>query len=540
MRRLAALLVVCALVAGCRPRVPLPKAVVVDGAKRAIAAAVESLQRGEPVVVGGETLLSTVVLPELYRRRDFTLAWTDRDARDDLQRAVQASFDDGLDPNDYHLAAIDRLRAAGPSTPEARAELDLLLTDAAVVLAYQVRFGKLGPVPVDGEWTHESAPEGPDLATVLQRGIDDERVFDTFEELKPRYPFYARLKAALAEYRRIEAAGAWVDVPVGGALKPGATDARVSVLRRRLAATGDLPAWAADDPSREYDATVEAGIRAFQERHAITPDGALGPATLRALDVPVGIRIDQIRATLERCRWVMHDPADRFVLVDIADYSLAVIDREVPIWRTRVIVGEKLNQTPSFRADMRSIVLNPKWTIPPGIMKKEILPALSKDPGYFKRKGYTWVKGQVVQPAGPRNPLGRIKLLLPNKHHVYLHDTPTKASFNRTNRTFSHGCVRVEHPFALAALALDDPNWTAEGLVAAASSGKTRTIVLKKPLPVLILYATASADPEGRVHFVSDVYERDPEVIRRLAEPVASRPRSEPEPESEEPAAVGP
>jgi murein L,D-transpeptidase YcbB/YkuD len=537
MRRLAAMLVVCVLVAGCRPRVTLPP-VVVDHAKRTIAATIESLRAGEAVAIDGETLDSTVVLPELYRRRDFRLAWIDREAQEELVRAVQASFEDGLDPNDYHLAAIERLRRAGSPTPEARAQLDMLLTDAAVVLAYHLRFGKLGPVAVDGAWTHESALDGSDLAAVLQRGLDDERVFDTFEELKPRYPFYARLKAALAEYRRIEATGAWVDVPAGGPLQPGVEDARVPLLRRRLAATGDLPASVADDPSREYDATVDAGVRAFLDRHGINPDGAVGPATLRALDVPVGIRIGQIRATLERCRWVMHDPADRYVLVDIAGYSLAVFDREIPIWRTRVVVGEKINQTPSFRADMRSIVLNPKWTIPPGIMKKEILPAMSRDPGYFKRKGYTWVQGQVVQPAGPRNPLGRIKLLLPNKYHVYLHDTPTKASFDRANRMFSHGCVRVEHPFALAALALDDPNWTAEGLVAAASSGKTRTIVLKKPLPVLFLYATVSADPEGRVQFAPDVYERDPEVVRQLAEPGAPRKRAVPE--QAEPEAVGP
>ena len=540
MRRLTAVLVVCALVAGCRPRVTILPPAVVDGAKRTIAAAVASLERGAPVVIEGETILSTVVLPELYRRRDFRLAWTDREARDELLRAVRTSYDDGLDPHDYHLLAIERLRAGGPSTPETRAQLDLLLTDAAVVLAYHLRFGKLGPVVVDGEWTHESAPDGSDLAAVLQRGLDEQTVFDTFEDLKPRYLFYTRLKAALAEYRRIAETGNWVDLPAGGPLKPGVRDARVPLLRRRLAATGDLPASLSDDPSRDYDAAVEAGVRAFQERHGIKPDGAVGPATLRALDVPVGIRIDQVRATLERSRWVMHDQSDRFVLVDIAGYSLAVFDRGIPIWQTRVVVGEKINQTPSFRADMRSIVLNPKWTVPPGIMKNEILPAMKRDAGYFQRKGYTWVNGQVVQPAGPRNPLGRIKLLLPNKHHVYLHDTPTKASFDRTHRMFSHGCVRVEHPFALAALALDDPHWTADALVAAAASGKTRTIVLAKPLPVLILYATASADLEGRVHFVPDVYERDPEVVRRLAETSAPRLRTASEHASEEAATVGP
>src|SRR5690606_9152361 len=139
----------------------------------------------------------------------------------------------------------------------------------------------------------------------------------------------------------------------------------------------------AEDASREYDAAVEAGVRSFQERHGIPPDGAVGAATLRALDVPIGIRIGQIRATLERTRWVTYEPADRFVLVNVAGFSLTVVERDVPIWQTRVVVGDRFTQTPSFRADLRSIVLNPKWTVPPGIMKNEILPALRRDPSYM-------------------------------------------------------------------------------------------------------------------------------------------------------------
>jgi murein L,D-transpeptidase YcbB/YkuD len=160
------------------------------------------------------------------------------------------------------------------------------------------------------------------------------------------------------------------------------------------------------------------------------------------------------------------------------------------------------------------------------MMRNEIGPAMRRDPHYLQRKGYKMVNGQVVQPPGPTNPLGRIKLMLPNPYHVYLHDTPSKASFNRSKRTLSHGCVRVEKPFDLASLALDDPAWTTEALRSAAATGKTRTIVLGRPLPVLVLYWTAAVEADGRVRFLPDVYERDPEVIGRLAEPVAKRGRS--------------
>lgn len=522
MRRIGCAIALCGLLAACRPRASLAPSVV-DGAQQAIAAAVVSIERGATVVIDGQALVSTVVLPDFYRRRGFALAWTDVAVADELVRAIRDSADDGLEPGDYHLTPIERLRATAPSTPESRARLDLLLTDAAVLLAYHLRFGKVGPVPLDAEWKGDAARDGRDLASILQRALDDGRVYRTLDDLKPQYPFYARLKRALAEYRRIAAAGGWVDIPAGRRLMLGVTDARVPLLRRRLGITGDLPEESATDPSLRYDVTVEAGVKAFQERHGLEPDGAVGPAMLRALDVPVAIRIDQIRATLERCRWVMQDRPKRFVLVNVAGFTVTVVDQDVPIWDSRVVVGDPYTQTPSFRADMRSIVLNPTWTVPPGMMRDEIGPAMRRDPSYLQRKGYRMVNGQVVQPAGPRNPLGRIKLVLPNPEHVYLHDTPSKSSFTRGSRMFSHGCVRVEKPFELAALVLDDPAWTTQALLDAAETGKTQTIVVRRPLPVLVLYWTAAVDADGRVRFLPDVYERDPAVIRGLAEPVAVR-----------------
>jgi len=222
----------------------------------------------------------------------------------------------------------------------------------------------------------------------------------------------------------------------------------------------------------------------------------------------------------------MHDLPERFVLVNVAGFTAAVVEKDGPVWDSRVVVGKPYTKTPIFRADMRYIVVNPTWTIPPSIMRKEVQPAMRRDPRYLERKGYVMVNGQVVQPAGPKNALGRIKLILPNPHHVYLHDTPQKSFFGETSRTFSHGCVRVQKPFELASLALDDPAWSTQALLDAAATGKTRTVVLKKPLPVLILYWTASADAEGRVHFLPDVYGRDPAVIRALAGGVTMRRRA--------------
>jgi len=513
------------LLRACTARAAVASMVVEGGPDQVIAAAVEATHSGGKVIIEGDPLASVVVLPELYERRGFRPAWTGPAVVDELVRAIRESADDGLDPADYHLAAIERLRATTPATQETQARLDLLLTDAAVRLAYHLRFGKVDPEALDADWNLESDLGGIDPVTVLQQAIEQSRVSQALQELKPRYPFYTRLKGALAEYRRIAAAGGWNTIPAGGPLKRGVNDARVTLLRRRLGVSGDLPDTATSDPSSRYDEAVERGVKAFQERHGLPADGAVGPATLRALDVPVAARIDQIRATLERCRWVMHDLPDRFVLVNVAGFTVAMVGTDGPTWESPVVVGKPYSKTTIFRADMRYIVLNPTWTVPPGIMRKEVIPGMRRDPRYLERKGYVMVNGQVVQPAGPKNALGRVKLILPNPHHVYLHDTPQKTYFNETSRTFSHGCVRVQKPFELAALALDDPAWTTQALIDAAETGKTRTIVLPKPLPVLILYWTAAVGRDGRVQFLPDVYGRDPAVIRALAAKFAFRKR---------------
>jgi murein L,D-transpeptidase YcbB/YkuD len=481
----------------------------------AIAHRVDAIRTSGAGRIGSDTIASTVVLPEMYERRGFQLLWGNSGAVDELVRAIRDSEQDGLDASDFHLASIERRRAERSSDPQDVADLDCLLTDALVRLAYQSRFGKVDPEQLDPDWNFTRSLRGVDPAATLLEAIDSAALHTFVSGLTPSHPFYQRLKTALATYRGIAASGGWQAIASGTTLKPGMTDERVSALRRRLATSGDLAAHAAGG-GEEYDDALVAAVKAFQDRHGLTADGVVGPGTLAALNVPVERRIDQIRATLERCRWVMNDLPERFVLVNVAAFRVYFAERGELTWSSRAVVGKTYTKTPIFRADMKYIVLNPTWTIPASIVRKEILPGIRRDPGYLSRKGFKRVNGQFVQPAGPRNALGRIKLMFPNAHSVYLHDTPSKSFFNETSRTFSHGCVRVEKPVELAERVLAHPAWSEAALERAIDTGGTRTITLENPVPVLILYWTAAVDPDGRVVFLPDVYGRDPAIIRAL------------------------
>ncbi len=360
------------------------------------------------------------------------------------------------------------------------------------------------------------------------------------DRLRPQHPAYGRLKSALARYRAIEADGGWETVGAGPVLKPGSDDPRVPALHARLARTGDVATPAA--AGNTYDPELEAGVKRFQARHGLEADGIVGPATLRALNVPVADRIDQIRVNLERARWVLHQVGGRQVVVDIAGFEVYVLEEGDVTWRSRAQVGRSYRQTPVFRDDIRYLVVNPDWTVPRGILRRDILPRIQKDPGYLADQNMRVLTpgGDEVDPAtvdwarytganfpyiirqdpGPNNALGRIKIMFPNRHAVYLHDTPARGLYDRTERTFSSGCIRVEDAFELGAILLDDPGqWTPDRLEAAATGNQPRTINLPRPWPVLLLYWTVAVAEDGAVTFRPDVYERDPPVLDRLRAP---------------------
>jgi murein L,D-transpeptidase YcbB/YkuD len=269
-----------------------------------------------------------------------------------------------------------------------------------------------------------------------------------------------------------------------------------------------------------------------------------GKTTIAALNVPVGERIAQVRVNLERLRWVARDLAGDFLLVDIAGFSARLWLDGALAWSSRAVVGRPYRRTPVFRAQMKYLVVNPEWNVPPTILREDVLPKVIRNRGYLAQHrmrvldgagraldpaAIDWAKYRtqprafpyrIVEAPGKDNPLGAIKFMFPNEHSVYLHDTPARALFGRPVRAFSSGCIRIEEPLALARLLLDDEaRWSEEKLREAIAAGTTQTVAVKRTVPVLLLYFTASVAPDGELQFRPDLYGRDRAVLAALAAP---------------------
>jgi murein L,D-transpeptidase YcbB/YkuD len=515
----------------------------------AVAAEIQALLERDdpahPLTVDGSAIASTVVLPEFYGRRRFEPAWTDPRDQGALLAAIQSSWGHGLDPEDYHAATLTELRARPARDSHGSAAFDVLLSDAALRLAYHLSFGKVDATTLDPNWNLAHPLPTEDLPSALEAALAAHRLTESLDELTPRGWLYEGLKRALADLRALDAAGGWPAVGAGPTLRPRDSGPRVTALRARLAASGELR----DDPhptSAVYDPALAEAVKRFQTGHGLDADGVAGARTLAALDVPVAARIDQLRVNLERARWVLQDLPGRFLMVNVPGYEAFYFDDRELLWRARVQVGQAMRRTPIFRAEMTHLVFNPTWTVPPGILAKDILSAGAGAPAVVKRKGLRILDraGQEVDPAavewtrydaagfpytlrqdpGPTNALGRVKFMFPNRHMVYLHDTPSKQLFERSERAFSSGCIRIENPLELAERVLADPvRWSREGIEEAIASGETRTVFLPEPVPVLLLYWTAVPTREGGIRFLRDVYDRDPQVLAALAQPFEFR-----------------
>jgi murein L,D-transpeptidase YcbB/YkuD len=287
--------------------------------------------------------------------------------------------------------------------------------------------------------------------------------------------------------------------------------------------------------SEVYDDQLQAALIRFQERHGLAPDGRVGPKTRAALNVPIDARIQQMVLNLERRRWMPDDRGARYVFVNLADFELKVVHEPKTVLDTRVVVGAPYQRTPVFSAEMTYVVINPYWHVPPGIARNELLPKIREDPRYLAANDFEllsdWSESATLldplaidwsavsaqafpyklrEKPGPGNALGRIKFMFPNRFNVYMHDTPARALFEKTVRSFSHGCIRVERPEEFGAVVLGrQPGWSLDRIQAAIARGERRIVTLAAPLPVHITYLTAWVNKDGSVHFRDDVYGRD-------------------------------
>jgi len=492
------------------------------------------------LVVGGNAISAIHLIPEFYDRRNYSLAWRSESNMNELMSMIEASWEDGLTPADYHQESLGRMLddyRAGKMTPCNRADMDILLTDALIRLGYHYIYGKVNPGSLDSDWNLAREISGKDPVEVLQEAIDADSLALYVGGLGPDIPMYGKLREALAEYRQIEAGGGWPAVPMGPALKPGMRDERIATIRARLRVTGDIADTVSHDPTL-YDEDLEQAISRFQKRHALDVDGVVGKSTLAAMNIPAAERIDQIRVNLERIRWISHNLPNRLLVTDIAGFRAEILEGDLVAWESAVQVGKPYRKTPVFRDTLKYIVFNPTWTVPPTIFAKDILPKIKQDPEFLKKKNMRVIDRDgnnvdagtidwsattrrnfpfmIRQDPGPDNALGRVKFMFPNKHAVYLHDTPHQSGFGRAARAFSSGCIRVQKPFELAEILLNDPeNWSLEKIRQVIDSKKTTTVHLQEPIPVYLLYWTVAINEE-MLYFKPDVYSRDGKVLAAL------------------------
>jgi murein L,D-transpeptidase YcbB/YkuD len=479
---------------------------------------------------GGGDAASTE-LRRFYEERNFRPAWSDRRDAAALSALLRAGTH-GLDPTLYRAdeLAEQRKRLDARTSDEDRAQFDVELTQAMLRLAGHLAQGQLPPdrrqVPQTARGTQ------PDPVVVVERAAQGNPAAE-MEAAAPSHPAYANLRHALARLHGIAAAGGWGRVPAGPPLSEGASGARVLALRHRLAATGELPVEQTAAP--RFDATLRAAVLEFQDTNRLPVTGTVDEATLNELNVPVQGRIQTVRLNLERWRWMPRAQPSRYLLVNIPTFELDLVEGGRPALRSRIVVGKSWSPTPVFSDEVTSVVLNPVWNVPESITRDEIVPALQRDPGYLARNQMRLFRGDqevdpasvdweqdlgrvsVRQDAGDQNALGKIKFMMPNKFDVYLHDTPAGHLFAREERAFSHGCIRVERPLDLASMLLArQTDWPTSRIEEVLATGETTEVKLARPVPVLITYFTAWAEPGGEVSFGTDVYGLDRELASAL------------------------
>jgi murein L,D-transpeptidase YcbB/YkuD len=452
-------------------------------------------------------------LTAFYAQADHPLAWA-RDgawtpAAHAVIGAIKAAAEEGLDPTDYPVPDLGQRK---DSPPAQWAEADLKLSAAVIRYARDARGGRIDPSRLSPLVTPKlDLPDAGDLLARISAARDAGAALIAYN---PQHPGYQALKARLARLRESHPSTPMVQVPKGPTLRVGMQDDRVPLIRARFNLGGRKD-------QVTYDDRVASAVAAFQKEKGLPGKGALTPQTVAALSGPSVKRLEaELISNMERWRWLPADLGARHIMVNVPEYRLRFFDDEKVIHQTRVIVGKEKSQTPIFSEEMKYLVVNPSWTIPPSIMKKEILPALASDPYYAERKGYKIIrrgnKISVQQPPGERNALGFVKFMFPNQHAVYLHDTPNRNLFSAAKRAFSHGCVRVEQPFQLAEEILgQDGKWSEEKLRGLIGKGE-RYVHLRNPLPVHLTYFTVSIDEHGEMKTFDDLYGLDRKVQAAL------------------------
>ncbi len=445
---------------------------------------------------------------------------------DALITALEGLAQHGLTPSEYHLEALKAQK-------NDKGLRDRLATDAWFSAAAHMTYGKLNPKTYEPDWT--AAKRNIDLAGILSASLSEGSIGDSLENLAPKQASYKALKD---EYVRLKADAEIpiTKIPAGVPLKSGMKGDRVARLQTRLMELALLPA---DTVPGSFEVDTVTAVQTFQTQQDLDSDGIVGGATLKALNSGAEQQINQLKANLERWRWLPEDLGRRHVRANIAGFNVTTWENGAPVRTHLTIVGKTYRKTPVFSDEIEYAVFNPWWETPPSLARADKLPLFKRDPGAVERLGFQILdkSGAVVNPEtinwseltasdmpyrmrqkpGPLNALGVVKIIFPNVHNVYFHDTPTRDLFAQRQRAFSSGCMRTQDPVDLAKWLLSEtPEWTSAKIDEAVASGKETRAVLKEKVPVHVLYFTAVREADGNVRFLDDIYDRDGSVLAGL------------------------
>ncbi|WP_165957981.1 murein L,D-transpeptidase [Segetibacter sp. 3557_3] len=338
-------------------------------------------------------------------------------------------------------------------------------------------------------------------------------------EWKPLNKAFQGLQSQLFRYRKIQQLGGWGEIPVSKrTLGVGDDDPSIIQLKKRLSSSGN---YAGSDTSSTYSEDLVLAVKQAERTFGFKEDGIIRTELISALNVPVEQRIRQMLVNLERMKWMPELP-ENYLLANIPEFRLHIIENRKWVSGMDIVVGKSANRTVIFSDKLKYVVFSPYWNIPQSIVRNEILPAIKRNGGYLARNnmeitGYSGNLPVVRQKPGKGNALGKVKFIFPNKYNIYFHDTPSKSLFNKQQRAFSHGCIRLHKPFDLAAYLLrDQSEWTQEKIRSAMNQTTEKWVELDKPVPVFITYFTSWVDHEGIIHFVDDIYNHDKDLAGHL------------------------
>jgi murein L,D-transpeptidase YcbB/YkuD len=484
------------------------------------------------------------ILKGLYEPAGYAPLWLDggrptKQAREAID-ALRDADARGLDPQDYDAELLEtqwRTLSAGQASGDALARFDVALSVGLVRNISDLHIGKVNPK--DLAFGFDIDPKKYDLVALVAGAIRDDRIAQVVAEAEPHYTQNRLLKEQLTRYKRLAKDSSVGPVEITPPVRPGAPLAAGPELARWLVALGDLAA-VPDPPPTTYQGALVEGVKHFQARHGLSPDGVIGAPTAQALSVPAAQRVRSIELALERLRWVPPLDHGRVVFVNIPAFELWAFDdvtTQEPALQMAVVVGRAMRtQTPVFTGAMKTVVFAPYWNVPTSITRKEILPKLRSNPGYLAAQNMEIVSdgtplpptssniaklasggAQLRQRPGPKNALGRVKFLFPNSNNVYLHDTPAQSVFDKTRRDFSHGCIRLSQPAVLAGWVLRDEGWDAARVEEEMARTAEKAVPLRQPIPVVIFYTTVIARRDGTIAFFEDVYGHDKALERALA-----------------------